>query len=133
MSKKRAKNDTEAEHGIVYLVTIEENCHSSDELSPDILGVFASKEAAIEAAGKYDTSSGNLEEFVKSYDEGHYTDNRKKPPDDGILFQMFDEEIDEGDYVRFYIEKMPVLDLEDVQQGKSKKSKYTDDEEEEDY
>ena len=98
---------------------MEEYNHSGDDADTRIVGVYSSKEAAVASAGSVESRDwGNLVETARQYDEGDLQDYRDNPPDDGVLLQLFGEDIGEGDYARILIKRYPVLGLKKQKKGK---------------
>ena len=103
----------------VYVLILEEWNHGwggGHKEDAEVVGVYISKEAAALAAGDIGTSYGTFDEAIEPErgtfsDEFDYEDNRKDPPDDGILIQLGGKDIGEGDYVRLKIkiQKKPLL------------------------
>lgn len=77
---------------------------------PEIVGIFDSKAAAVARASTVECDYGTFDEAIKDY--GCKEDNREDPPDDGILIQIGDHDIGEGDICRLSIKKLPLLGIQ---------------------
>jgi hypothetical protein len=95
-----------------------------------IIGVFASKEAAVARTSEVkphilDTlfdGCNSIDEAIKQF--GNIIDNRDNPPDDGILVQLGSEYDDfDSSVSRIMIKKMPVLALSEPALEPNKKRK----------
>ena len=92
----------------------------------EIVGVYASKAAAVTASGSVETYYGTFDEAIEcDYEEDHI-DNTEDPPDDGCLLQIGSYDTGEGDYVELNISKFPLITESPTTVGskaKTKKSK----------
>ena len=97
----------------VYILTLEEWDHSGNwGRGPDekIIGVFDSKTAAVATSVTVDTMYGTFDEAIKEMFQDGHEDNRKNPPDNGILLQIGGgEDIGCGDYARLIMKKKAIL------------------------
>jgi hypothetical protein len=96
----------------VYILTMEEKDHAmrgQEELK--LIGAYDTKEAAVVASVAVDTSYGTFDSAIADIftDDSDHVDNRENPPDDGILIQIGQEDVGEGDLVRLLIKKVDVL------------------------
>jgi len=112
----------------VYILTLATHSHSSDgDEAAEFIGAFNSKAAAVAKSVTVWTPWGTFDEAKE--DMGDDKDNRKNPPDNGILFQVGGEDIGEGDYCRLLINKQPIVGLTEQlgssQQNKAKRKKGT--------
>lgn len=110
-SSKTSKTSPSVEPagGDVFVLTYKDVNHSTCHV-PDtkVIGIFTSKEAAVAVAGSVDTPHGTFDEALKDFGYGEELsciDNRKRPPDSGILLQFGSEEEGEGDYTQLLLEK----------------------------
>mmetsp|Transcript_18626 Transcript_18626/g.21516 ORF Transcript_18626/g.21516 Transcript_18626/m.21516 type:complete len:162 (-) Transcript_18626:478-963(-) len=99
-------------------------------LDSDIIGVFASKEAAVARASEVKPyilntlfeGCSSIDNAIKSFT--NIIDNRDNPPDDGILVQLGDENDDfDSSVSRITIKKTPVLALSEPALDPNKKRK----------
>lgn len=100
----------------VYVLILEEWHHGwgGGHATTKVIGVYISKEAAVLASGEIQTSWGTFNKEIEPRrgtfgGEFEHKDNRKNPPDDGILIQLGGRDIGEGDYARLKLQKMPLL------------------------
>ncbi|EJK71527.1 hypothetical protein THAOC_07021 [Thalassiosira oceanica] len=134
MSKKRSKDDAD-DTEVCYVVTYEEWNHGlPTETQHAVVGVFRTKEAAAAAMGEYKGTGWGAMNSVTKEDREEFgsTDNRDNPPENGLLFSLFAEGTSEGDFIRFHIEKFPLLDCA-VEADAKKKAKHEEEEEEEEH
>lgn len=117
MSKKRSKDDADGtdlpKEEWCYVVTYEEWNHGlPTETAHAVVGVFKTKEAAAAAVGGYEGTGWGAMDSVTEEDREEFgsTDNRDNPPENGLLFSLFADGTGEGDFIRFHIEKLPLLD-----------------------
>ena len=91
----------------VYVLFMVSEDHELNETERNVVGVYTSKKAAAEAAGRVETNYGDFDSAIEEemFNEGTVIDNREDPPDDGCLLQFGSEEFGGGDYVRLEIEK----------------------------
>ena len=94
----------------VYVLSKKSVNHGGyDDDDNRVVGVYASKAAAVEAAGDVHTSLGTFESAMSDLCENDHEDNRENPPDNGFLLQLGSSETGEGDYIRLDINKFPIL------------------------
>lgn len=109
--KKKTKRATN-EPQFAYVLTRLEYNHSVD-IEPEVLGVYGSKEVAARVAGSLDTDSlGTFDDALYEHKcnyNGSVLDNRRSPPDDGILLQAGHEDEGEGDHIVLKITKLPFV------------------------
>jgi hypothetical protein len=113
MPPKKRPNDKPKIKKYVYVLTLK-SVDPYEELDDPVgvVGVYASKAAAVAASGEISTSRwGSFDEMMKDVDfENAVTDNRQNPPSDGTLLKVGDEEHDQGYYEELIIEKFRLED-----------------------
>lgn len=100
----------------IYILTLEEWNHSANwrrDADKTVIGVFDSKAAAVAKSATVDTGWGSFDEAIKDMfrDDYEHVDNRKNPPNNGVLLQVGGRDIGEGDYARLVISKQQVYGL----------------------
>mmetsp|Transcript_24759 Transcript_24759/g.36647 ORF Transcript_24759/g.36647 Transcript_24759/m.36647 type:complete len:125 (+) Transcript_24759:70-444(+) len=119
--KRKDNNDVVAPSGsVVFVLMLETICHSEDPMDPEIVGVYNSKEAAAASAGGISSPYGDFQGAIGNEMEECYTDNRKNPPDNGVLIQLGDDDYGEGDIARLTIAKFPIQGMEDASSSNKK-------------
>jgi hypothetical protein len=103
----------------VFALTIASYCHADDCRQPKFYGVFVSKEDAVASIPSLKTQIGDtfadvLKEIKEGEEEGGYyegyhvsIDNRRSPPDNGILLKI--EYNGESDNDKVRIQKIPFV------------------------
>jgi len=108
----------------VYVLTLEAWNHACPGgTDPKCVGVFDSKEAAVAKSVTVQMDYGRFDEAIKDMfgEEGDYEDNRKNPPDNGVLIQVGNEDVGEGDWCRLVIAKLPIDGLQESSKSSNKK------------
>ena len=101
----------------VYVLSLEEHEHSGDQFTDfTVVGVYNSKLDAVSRSSTVELGNfGSFDDAIVTYPGVDYEDNRKHPPDDGVLLDISAED---GDYARLCIKKMEVLGLPAENSGK---------------
>ena len=99
---------------VLSLITVESGGDYPYRPEHTIVGVFANKGAAAEAAGGIDTQNyGTFDDAICSNQfRGDAIDNRKNPPDSGTLLKLGSKDTGEGDSVELKIQKFPLFDAQ---------------------
>ena len=136
MSKKRSKDDADGtdlpKEEWCYVVTYEEWNHGlPTETAHAVVGVFKTKEAAAAAVGEYEgTGWGAMSRLTEEeLEDFGSTDNRDNPPENGLLFNLFADGTGEGDFIRFHVTKLPLLNFAAVESDNVKKKARREEEE----
>eukprot|EP00527_Entomoneis_sp_CCMP2396_P003404 CAMPEP_0198146592 /NCGR_PEP_ID=MMETSP1443-20131203/30147_1 /TAXON_ID=186043 /ORGANISM="Entomoneis sp., Strain CCMP2396" /LENGTH=141 /DNA_ID=CAMNT_0043810607 /DNA_START=19 /DNA_END=444 /DNA_ORIENTATION=+ len=73
-----------------------------------IVGVYATKAAAVAVAGSVQTEYGSFDDAINELFEEDHIDHRPDPPDDGCLLQLGSRASGEGDFVGLKIQMFPL-------------------------
>ena len=106
-SKINSQDDKDAYYVLSSANVYHQERYEGNPPEINIIGVFSSKDAAVSVAGTVETDYGTFDMAIKGDWNDCYIDNRKNPPDCGILLQIGNDKTGEGDYVKLYIEKFP--------------------------
>ena len=101
----------------IYILTLESNSHDRSWRGEfDIIGAFDSLDAAVAKSITVETDYGKFDDAIKDMfsNEFEHIDNRKNPPEDGILIQLGGDDVGEGDYCRLVITKRPILGISET-------------------
>lgn len=113
----------------VYVVTLDEYYHGDrGNNKVKVIGVYNSKAAAAASLESLESVyDGNVDEALDeaNEEERYKVDNRRNPPDNGVLAQLGNREEGEGDYCKVLIKKYKVTadPLYDPSKPKNKKKK----------
>ena len=110
---RKRPNDKPKEKKFVYVLTVKSYDPFEELADPlEVVGVYTSKAAAVAASGEMGTSRwGTFDEMMKKVDfMDAIIDNRKKPPNDGCLLKVGEEEHNDGYYEELIIQKFPLED-----------------------
>jgi hypothetical protein len=99
----------------LFVLTLKSWNHAGDAIEPSIVGVFASKEDAVASIPQLETQIGPgttfanyINEEGEEGEEGFVTiDNRRNPPDTGVILKV--EYGGEGDFDKVRIKKVPYV------------------------
>lgn len=127
--RKKTSSTKEATEGVVpsegshvFVLSYVAHNHAGEDPEKEIVGVYNSKAAAVAHAGSVNTDYGTFDEAIAEDFEDCHEDNREEAPDDGVLIQIGDEDVGEGDHAVLFISKMTVLGMPTAE-SKAKKAK----------
>ncbi|KAL3937209.1 MAG: hypothetical protein SGBAC_007636 [Bacillariaceae sp.] len=114
MPPKKKTKRAASKPQFAYVLTLFEYNHGfGNGVEQKVLGVYGSKEVAARDAGTLDTYTlGTFDDALHEYKfnyNGFVLDNRRNPPDDGILLQAGHKDEGEGDHIVLKITKLPFV------------------------
>ena len=98
----------------IYILTLESNSEDrSWQAEFNVIGAFDSLNAAVAKSITIETDYGKFDDAINDIFSSKFDhiDNRKNPPEDGILVQLGGNDVGEGGYCRLLITKKPILHI----------------------